>query len=181
MDNVLPDVYCEWLSKNVNGVHGELSGIYLYGEKELDERNETYECEKIMPSYFIIGDDSGDTVYVVRKNRDSREVYSIGMGDMNEENVLKVSGDFCVWVNKIDEINTDKNTDECSIYLIKKPKQLTDLLLLKKRLSLNMSIGYILKEIKKEKEVLLIPKINKYKLKKLIGDQEYLKGYLKIV
>ena len=44
-----------------------------------------------------------------------------------------------------------------------------------------MSIGYFLKEIKKEKEVLLIPKINKYKLKKLIGDQEYLKGYLKIV
>lgn len=182
MNVMLPNVYCEWLSKNVNGVYGELSGVYLYGEKELYERNETYECEKFMPSYFIIGDDSGDTLYVVRKNRDSREVYSIGMGDMNEDNVLKVSDEFCIWVDNIEKLNMDmdKNTDECSIYLTKKPEQLSDLLLLKRRLSLNMPICYILSEIKKEKEVLLIHKINKYKFKKLMDGYDYLRDYLKI-
>ena len=43
-----------------------------------------------------------------------------------------------------------------------------------------MSIGYILSEIKKEKEVLLIHKINKYKFKKLMDGYDYLRDYLKI-
>lgn len=137
MEITLPIIYCNWLKENTEGVIEE-NGVCLYGLNDLVERNETYETQKYMPSYYIIGDDSGDTVYVMEKNISSTAVYSVGMGDMDENNVVKISENFLEWVRNIAGFidNETSLEDFCTIYLKDKPDKMADLIMIKKYLIL---------------------------------------------
>ena len=105
--STLPSIYCDWLINHPAGAYGEDTGIFLYGENELAERNDTYECEEYMPSHFIIGDDSGDTLYVMKKDQNSQAVFSTDMGYMNEDELAKETDNFLDWVENINMLKAD--------------------------------------------------------------------------
>ncbi|MCR5439202.1 MAG: SMI1/KNR4 family protein [Selenomonas sp.] len=181
MEITLPIIYFNWLKENTEGVIEE-NGVCLYGLNDLAERNEIYEAYKYMPSYYIIGDDSGDTVYVMEKNISSTAVYSVGMGDMDENNVVKISENFLEWVRNIAGFIEDETSleDVCTIYLKDKPDEMADLLMIKKIFNPTVSIGDILQNIKTGREVMLVSRINKYKFQKIINRYEYLLKNLRV-
>ena len=76
----LPDLYAKFLLeiKNTSGLIIEGTGITLYSETDLIERNNTYEIEQYEPNFFLIGQD-GDLAFFIKKDTDDT-IYSNDLG-----------------------------------------------------------------------------------------------------
>lgn len=62
---IVPDEYIQLL-KISNGLINE-EGIKIYSSNEIEERNQTFEITKYLPSFIAIGDDSGDAIFLMEK------------------------------------------------------------------------------------------------------------------
>ncbi|WP_345876486.1 SMI1/KNR4 family protein [Shewanella algae] len=91
----LPGKYKEFLSEEVmdNDFYeierGNGDFVYIFNYKDVSERNETYNIQKIESDYFLIGQD-GDLGYFVYLKDNDNKIYSLDLGalgslDMDEE------------------------------------------------------------------------------------------------
>ncbi len=180
MRKTMPRIYQEWLDNNPMGVMWE-NGIKIYGSQELEERNITFECDKYLPLYVAVGDDSGDTLFFMQRDVSSKVVYASDVGDMTEANLVIVNSDFNKWAEEIDEAEeSDNNGDYCAVYIEKIPETITDVIHIKKYLRLNLSTGEIMKTLREQQPVLLLPRIHKCKLRVLMRGHEKLLNYLSL-
>ena len=180
MKKTMPRIYQEWLDNNPIGVMWE-NGIKIYGSQELEERNITFECDKYLPLYVAVGDDSGDALFFMQRDVSSQAVYASDVGDMMEENLVIVSNDFNKWIEGINETDESAHNDDCcEVYMQRMPDNITDIISKKKILRLNMPTGEIVRALKKQQPFLLIPRIHKCKLQVLMRGHEDLLGYLRL-
>ena len=129
----------------------------------------------------IIGDDSGDTLYLMKQDEDAQIVYAIDAGGMDVDHLTTVNNNFIEWVKEIDVIDIfDNNDDYHAVYMKGLLDDITDILKIKKCLHLNLSTSEILSTLKKGEEILLVPKIKKCKFDILMRENEYLLEYLKL-
>ena len=147
---VFPRVYQEWLENNSSGIVSE-NGTKIYGTQEVEERNETFECANYLPLYVAIGDDSGDTLYLMRRDVKAKAVYASDVGDMNESGLVMVNDDFNKWTEKMNEtVEMDDTADCCAIYMVKLPDDIKDIVRIKHCLRLNLSTGALVRALKRE-------------------------------
>ena len=68
---VLPNLYYQFLSEweEIDPYEIGDTGICLYVQGDLQERNETYQIEEVASDYFMIGQE-GDLAYFIKKNSD---------------------------------------------------------------------------------------------------------------
>ncbi|EPR11641.1 SMI1/KNR4 family protein [Ruminiclostridium papyrosolvens] len=147
----LPKVYRQLLSITNGFINGQ--GIGLYGTDELVERNQTWEVDKYARGYVAIGDNSGGKVFLMEADRASKEVIAVDSGYMNPKDEPEViTNDLSEWISTGCSIRTSE-TEEIRSYielhniiLEKMPVGGTkDLLVIKKILEIDISIGELLK------------------------------------
>ena len=96
MDNInfkLPKMYEKFL-KEIKGSEGfsiENTGVILYEEEDLPERNLTYEVFEYEPEFFMIGQD-GDLAFFIKKNSDET-IYKNDLGALGSLKMEKLSSD----------------------------------------------------------------------------------------
>lgn len=96
MDNInfkLPKIYEKFL-KEIKGSDGfsiENTGVILYEEEDLPERNLTYEVFEYEPEFFMIGQD-GDLAFFIKKNSDDT-IYKNDLGALGSLEMEKLSSD----------------------------------------------------------------------------------------
>ena len=96
MDNInfnLPQMYEKFL-KEIKGSDGfsiENTGVILYEEEGLPERNLTYEVFEYEPEFFMIGQD-GDIAFFIKKNSDET-IYKNDLGALGSLEMEKLSSD----------------------------------------------------------------------------------------
>ena len=77
-------------------------------------------------------------------------------------------------------VEMDDTADCCAIYMVKLPDDIKDIVRIKHCLRLNLSTGALVRALKREQPVLLVPRINKCKLHILMKGYEYLLDYLRL-
>ena len=96
MDNInfkLPKMYEKFLNE-IKGSEGFLvgdTGVILYEEKDLEERNLTYEVFEYEPDFFMIGQD-GDLAFFIKKDSDDT-IYKNDLGALGSLKMEKLSSD----------------------------------------------------------------------------------------
>lgn len=96
MDNInfkLPKMYEKFLEeiKGSEGFAIEDTGVILYEEEDLPERNLTYEVFEYEPEFFMIGQD-GDIAFFIKKNSDDT-IYKNDLGALGSLEMEKLSSD----------------------------------------------------------------------------------------
>jgi len=91
-----PPAYQAWLADNPDEVL-QTDVIGLYSRDSLPERNETNEMETFLPDHLIIGDDSGDYVFVMRCSSES-PVYIVDHGSLRLDDLQEIAPSFSVWL-----------------------------------------------------------------------------------
>ena len=75
------------------------SGICLYAQGDLQERNETYKIEEVEPDYFMIGQE-GDLAYFIKKNSDDC-IYENDLGALGSLEMQKVAKNVNDFIDKV--------------------------------------------------------------------------------
>ena len=96
MDNInfkLPKMYEKFLEeiKGSEGFAIEDTGVILYEEKDLPERNLTYEVFEYEPEFFMIGQD-GDLAFFIKKDSDDT-IYKNDLGALGSIEMESVATD----------------------------------------------------------------------------------------
>lgn len=143
----LPKTYKELLMQS-NGLSTN-SGLVIYGTNDIVERNITLEVNEYAQGYIAIGDDSGDTVFLISKDNSQNEILSVGCGDMNPSNAKIIAFNLIKWLDGgcyIDKQNkTQIHNKKFSILLIDNPNNgLRDLIKIKNILNVDISYGKLL-------------------------------------
>ena len=106
MDNInfkLPKMYEKFLNE-IKGSEGFLvgdTGVILYEEKDLEERNLTYEVFKYKPEFFMIGQD-GDMAFFIKKYSDDT-IYKNDLGALGSFEMEEVSSDIYEFIEYVKE------------------------------------------------------------------------------
>ena len=106
MDNInfkLPKIYEKFL-KEIRGSEGfaiEDTGVILYEEEDLPERNLTYEVFEYEPDFFMIGQD-GDLAFFIKKNSDDT-IYKNDLGALGSCEMEEVSKDIYIFIEFVKE------------------------------------------------------------------------------
>ena len=106
MDNIsfkLPKMY-EKLLEEIKGSGGfsiEDTGVILYEEKVLPERNLTYEFFEYEPEFFMIGQD-GDMAFFIKKDSDDT-IYKNDLGALGSLEMEEVSSDIYEFIEYVKE------------------------------------------------------------------------------
>lgn len=139
LPNILKDIwgYSDGLTND--------DGIGIYGTDEIVERNETFEVDEYAKGYVAIGDDGGDNIFLMKCNKNTKEVISVDCGYMNPNDGAElITDNINKWIEggcKITLINSF-NISLCDIVLKEMPKNgLKDLLVVKKTFAIDTSIG----------------------------------------
>ncbi len=96
LNTVLPKEYKELL--NITNGFRTSKGIFVYGTEDLVERNNTLEVQKYANGYLAIGDDSGDSVFLISLNNEKRDVLIVDCGDMSLNYSIKVASSLEEWI-----------------------------------------------------------------------------------
>ncbi len=94
---IIPEAYKKLLLYT-NGFSTK-SGILIYGTDAIMERNLTLEVEEYAKGYIAIGDDGGDTVFLMLQKTNAKGVLSVDSGDMNPLNSKVISSDLIEWLH----------------------------------------------------------------------------------
>ena len=104
MDNInfkLPKIYEKFL-KEIKGSDefpvGD-TGVILYEEKDLEERNLTYEVFEYEPDFFMIGQD-GDMAFFIEKDSDDT-IYKNDLGALGSFEMEEVSKDIYEFIEYV--------------------------------------------------------------------------------
>lgn len=155
------------LWKNSDG--GELThNIKIYSTSEIVERNKTYEIDLYFPEYILIGDDSGGRLILAKKSKNNF-LYFIDAGSPSLEGGQKfLSLERLIEFTYNEEASSQLDTDNIDI-VSTGVKKITakDVLLVKKTLNLEASLG-IIKESLCIKDKALLCNVNKFKYEKSI-------------
>ena len=93
IDFVLPALYDKFLSEM--GEDGEFiienTGIILYSNADLVERNTTYQIEEWEPDFFMIGQD-GDLAFFIKKDSDDT-IYMNDLGALGSIEMKRTASD----------------------------------------------------------------------------------------
>ena len=106
MDNInfkLPKMYEKFL-KEIKGSEGfsiENTGVMLYEEEDLPERNLTYEVFEYEPDFFMIGQD-GDMAFFIKKDSDDT-IYKNDLGALGSSEMEEVSKDIYEFIEYVKE------------------------------------------------------------------------------
>lgn len=90
-----PKAYQGWLAEESETVCRH-DVVVLYRKHELPERNDTNEMERYLPDHLIIGDDSGDNVFVLQCSPES-PVWVVDVGSLRLADLKEVSPSFMAW------------------------------------------------------------------------------------
>lgn len=98
---VLPNLYYQFLSEwdEVDPYEIGDSGICLYANEDLLERNETFQIEVDEPDFFMIGQE-GDLAYFIKKNADDC-IYENDLGALGFLEMKKVADSIYDFIEKI--------------------------------------------------------------------------------
>ena len=98
IDFVQPALYDKFLSEM--GEDGEFiienTGIILYSNADLVERNTTYQIEEWEPDFFMIGQD-GDLAFFIKKDSDDT-IYMNDLGALGSIEMKSIAADVCEFV-----------------------------------------------------------------------------------
>ena len=106
MDNIsfkLPKMYEKFLNeiKESEGFSIDDTGIILYEERDLAERNLTYEFFEYEPEFFMIGQD-GDMAFFIKKDSDDT-IYKNDLGALGSFEMEEVSSDIYEFIEYVKE------------------------------------------------------------------------------
>ena len=98
---VLPSLYYKFLSKweEIDPYEIGDSGICLYANEDLLERNETYQIEVDEPDFFLIGQE-GDLAYFIKKNADDC-IYENDLGALGSVVMQEVAANVYDFIDKV--------------------------------------------------------------------------------
>ena len=104
MNNInfnLPQMYEKFLMeiKGSDGFSIENTGVILYEEEDLPERNLTYEVFEYEPEFFMIGQD-GDLAFFIKKNSDDT-IYKNDLGALGSSEMEEVSKDIYEFIEYV--------------------------------------------------------------------------------
>ena len=85
--------------------------VLLYGQDDLEERNNTYEVPTYLPGWFTIGDDGGGTAILMRLDG-SPGVYLCGHGAIGSLDPEPVADSFASWLAADCPLPDDDEFDE---------------------------------------------------------------------
>lgn len=179
----LPAVYRDLLHY-IDGFE-TVKGIKIFGSNEIIERNETLEVEEYAKGYIAIGDDSGDSVFIMLANQNASELLSVDCGSMDPNYATSISLDFKKWISEGCQIS-DPTMEQTyvefyDILLIDLPAVGSkDLIKIKNFLNLDIPMGELLKG-SKQLPFVLIKKVSCGKAKKLVDELGELGSKLKLV
>lgn len=106
MDNInfkLPKMYEKFLNE-IKGSDRFLvgdTGVILYEEKDLEERNLTYEVFEYEPEFFMIGQD-GDMAFFIKTDSDDT-IYKNDLGALGSLEMEEVSSDIYEFIEYVKE------------------------------------------------------------------------------
>ena len=106
MNNInfnLPKMYEKFL-KEIEGSEGFSvgdTGVILYEEEDLPERNLTYEVFEYEPEFFMIGQD-GDLAFFIKKDSDDT-IYKNDLGALGSCEMEEVSKDIYEFIEYVKE------------------------------------------------------------------------------
>ena len=89
--------YREWLSDTPDDFLAENDLAVLYCRESIPERNETNEMEEYLPNHLIIGDDSGDYVFVISSRKEG-PVCQVDAGSLSEDDFEELAPTFQDWM-----------------------------------------------------------------------------------
>lgn len=106
MDNInfkLPKMYEKFLEeiKGSEGFSVGDTGVILYEEKDLEERNLTYEVFEYEPEFFMIGQD-GDMAFFIKKDSDDT-IYKNDLGALGSFEMEEFSSDIYEFIEYVKE------------------------------------------------------------------------------
>jgi len=78
------DDIASFKEKIENAYLNEETGVKLYSQTEIKERNETFEIQEYLKGFILIGDDSGGLGFLMGKKG---KVYSCDLGSLDEEDM----------------------------------------------------------------------------------------------
>ena len=90
--------YQEWLTKQQSDFLLDDDINLLYSIHSIPERNETNEMDVYLPDYLLIGDDSGDMVFVIECEKES-PIWKVEAGSLRKEDFELISTSFSTWMN----------------------------------------------------------------------------------
>ncbi len=89
-------IYQKWLSALVDDIVVENDVVHLFSRPSIPERNETNEMETYLPEHLLIGDDSGDMVFVLSLKAVS-PIWWVDAGSLQIDTFRVVSPSFATW------------------------------------------------------------------------------------
>ena len=133
----------QWIQSN--GFEGD--NVQFYSTSEIIERNETLESKEYSPGFFIIANDGGSRVAMMKAIESETIIYLNYMGDMSLESMENSGMTLKVWIKNgclfdLEEELEFSADESVSLRLDKMPNGgMKDVLKIKKILALNISIG----------------------------------------
>lgn len=85
-------------NSNKNEINSENLYIQLYSLNDLEEINEDYETEKLVPNHFVIGTNGAGVGIFVKKSNNN--IYSIPLIGMEEKDAVLLADSFSEFLNK---------------------------------------------------------------------------------
>jgi hypothetical protein len=147
LGSTLPAEYRQFLNSCTVDSHPS-TRVVLYGTSAFIERNETYETKDYCPGFVAIGNDSGDMELVMAL--EDAAIYLVDGGSMQMDTAEPLLERFSTWLSKNCPIPhfghsdcewpVDPLTPVC-IYLERRPFSLSNLLAIKQRLGIDISIA----------------------------------------
>ena len=106
MDNInfkLPKMYEKFLEEIKGSDEFPVgdTGVILYEEKDLEERNLTYEVFEYEPEFFMIGQ-VGDMAFFIKKDSDDT-IYKNDLGALGSLEMEEVSSDIYEFIEYVKE------------------------------------------------------------------------------
>lgn len=173
--------YQAWLAEIQDDILIDNDIVLLYSRDSIPERNATQEMESYLPDHLLIGDDSGDDLFVLELEKDS-PVWRVGAGSLRIDDLEEMSPSFSAWQESGFVLPPEPECHlpyNAEIY-VDQVEDLKTMFVLKNFLALNWQASQM-RSLLKEQPFLAIergtPMAIEHTLKKN-PEQNYLKQYL---
>ena len=128
------------------------SGVRLYELGDLKKMNENLQVRDYQSEYMAIGDDSGGLVFLIKQEKDAKEVFIVDICDYDLETAYCKINDFQSWFEKgcvisqeREEVNAPKGKNG-DLYMIKMPSGGSkDMAKIKKIFAMDIATSELLK------------------------------------
>lgn len=149
-DYTIPSQYQDFLKQHDGCIFD--NGVRLYELSDLKEMNDCLQVKMYQPEYMAIGDDSGGLIFLIKQEKDAKEVFVVDISDYDLKTAFYKIDEFKRWFDQgciiPQEYNdADSPKGKCGdVYMIKLPANgIKDLTKVKKVFAMDIATSDLLK------------------------------------